>query len=248
MSEADTAPGYLEDFRVGQCRRWQVPAAATAGRPAASAAFDMAFDVIGDGGTPVDLRWTFGDAGKPGDTTLTGTVTRCRFGAEGTGLVHRHLRLTDRADTVLGEGTAVFSFPAKHSEPLTQHVRTDFCSLPWARELADALTRNEEFVSATRPMDGSIAFRCGDEAVQFRIYKGLVVDVARSTPSGPTFTVAGSELSWLGLMTAPRNDFIARTMAGDFAASGNTHEYLRFTKAVVSAWDCVRELARRDTP
>jgi len=234
--------GYIEDFRVGQ--REERPGHPV-GDPCSSAA--IVLDLLSDAGNPLDLRWRFGETVGTGDVpTLTSTITRCRVGSDGSGIVHRHLLLTGCSGAVLGEGTAVFSLPVKESGPITPHLHTDYGSLPWAHVLGMTLTRNEEFVSATRPMDGAMAFRCGEETVQFRVYKGQLVDVARATPAGPTFTVSGSELAWVDLVSAPRNDFIARTMAGDFIATGNTHEYLRFTKAVVSAWDSIRELARRD--
>jgi hypothetical protein len=193
-------------------------------------------------GDPVDLRWSFGDRAEPGEPVrLTATTTRCRTTESG-GTVHRHLALARPDGTGLGQGSVAFRFSGT-GDPVPQHIRTDFCTVAWARELLPLLENNAEFTASTTPMDGVIGLAAGDESIQLRVYKGRIMDVGRSTPSGPTFTLSGSELAWTELVTAPRNDFIPRTMSGRFTASGNKHEYLRFTKAIVAFWDCVRELA-----
>ena len=80
--------------------------------------------------------------------------------------------------------------------------------------------------------------------MQLRIYKGKVLEVARTTPHGPTFTLCGTERAWAELAVAPRNDFLARTSRDQFWATGEVFEYLRMTKALVAVWDAVRTLAR----
>ncbi|GAB3494189.1 hypothetical protein [Amycolatopsis cihanbeyliensis] len=247
MSEATQIwSHYLEDFRVGQHGELGNTTITTS-QPSTVASLATVTLLVSDQGVLNDLRWSFHAPVRRGDRVrLTATVTRCRAGGDGWGLLHRHLVLAGQDDTVLGDGTGSFTIPTRQATPDERHVRTDFGSVAWAELLCDTLERNEDFVSATRPMDGTLGFRCGDEEAHIRVYKGRIVEVGRSTPTGPTFTVAGSELAWAELAGAPRNDFIARTMTSQFYATGNAHEYVRFTKAVVSAWDSIRELAHRD--
>lgn len=219
--------------------------------PAGGGAPATALSILADhGGEPAELRWRFGGRiGADEPVRLTATTTRCRLARDGgIGTVHRHLSLAGEDGTPLGEGSVALRVAAG-GEPNPGHIRTDFCSVPWARELRPLLEANADFVASTTPMDGVICLAAGDDAVQLRIYKGRILDVGRSTPTGPTFTLTGSELAWTGLATAPRNDFIPRTMSGMFTATGDKHEYLRFTKAIVAAWDSIRELADvRGTP
>jgi hypothetical protein len=196
-----------------------------------------------------DLEWRFVAPVVPGDALSVETVvTRCRRDPErAAGVVHRHLRLLGRDATVVQEGTTATlveaSGPLHGDDP---GVATDFCSAGWARLLAPALEDSRAFAEATRTYDGTIGLRAGDDAVQLRLYRGRVLDAARTTPLGATFTLAGSELAWTELAFAERNDFMARATVGSFAVSGNAYDYLRLTKALVAIWDEIRALASRE--
>lgn len=169
-------------------------------------------------------------------------VTRRRRRAgEPDGLVNLHQRLIDQDGRLAHQGASSVRLPAR-SQDATPAGR-DFGSPAWGAELAERLAADDAFTGATRTFDGSLELQAGDEAVQLRIYRGEVLAASRSTPAGPTFTIAGGEDAWLELAEAPRNDYIRHAMLGRFRATGNTHEYLRLTKAVVCLWDAIRDLA-----
>lgn len=143
---------------------------------------------------------------------------------------------------VAGAGRAavtarVASTPAPHR---------DFCGRAWGALLAEALADNREFREGTGDFDGSIGLRSGTHRVELKVYRGTVLEVTGRTPHGPTFELSGDEIAWVGLAGAARNDYIPRSMRGEFGMSGNSYEYIRRTKAVVALWDTVQELYRRD--
>lgn len=197
----------------------------------------------------LDLDWRFTAPIVAGDALrFEMTVTRCRRSRDRqAGVVGRHFRLLKQGDVVVQEGTSSVLVQAREqSVGPDPGIRTDFCSQPWGEALLPHLASNRSFAEATRSFDGSIGLQAGAELVQLRVYRGEVLETARSTLAGPTFTVAGSELAWTGLALAERNDFIARATLGEFAASGSAYEYLRMTKAVVAIWDSVRALAAEE--
>ena len=195
----------------------------------------------------VDLDWRFTAPVFVGDALrYEMTITRCRRTAtRPAGVVNRHFRLINQDNLVVQEGSSAFLVQARgDADADASHIRADFGSAAWAAELSPLLAAHPGFAAATRTFDGSIGFEAGRESIQFRVYKGVVLEVASATPGGPTFTMSGSELAWIELATAERNDYIARAALGDFQATGNIHEYRRMTKALVAAWDCIRELAQ----
>jgi acyl dehydratase len=194
----------------------------------------------------LDLEWSFR---RP---LLVGTsvrarilVTRCRRStSRQAGLVGRHVTLVDDDGRVLQEGTSTMLVQARHESGHDDHaVATDFGTVAWGDALATALRSSEEFGSAVDTFDGSIGLQAGRETVQLRIYKGTILEVARSTPHGATFTLCGSERAWVQLALAPRNDLLARLSRDEFWATGDVFEYLRMTKALVATWDAIRSLA-----
>jgi acyl dehydratase len=194
----------------------------------------------------LDLEWRFVAPIVAGDQLrFEMTVTRCRRSrSRQAGVINRHFRLLKQGDVVVQEGTSAFLVQARGAAPDPDpSIHTDFCSLAWADALRPLLASNGAFGEATQTFDGSIGLQCGRESVLLRIYKGAVLECARSTPDGPTFTLAGSELAWVGLALSERNDFIARATLGDFSVSGSSYQYLRMTKALVAIWDAIRELA-----
>lgn len=197
----------------------------------------------------LDLEWRFLDAVVAGDQLQsTMTITRRRRSASRqAGVIGRHFVLMKMDGTVVQEGSSALLVQARGGPPTPEPaVFTDFCTVPWARALEPLLSADPEFGAATSSYDGSIGLSCGREAVQLRIYRGRILDVGRSTPSGPSFTLQGSELAWTGLARAGRNDFIARTSKGQFSMTGSAYEYLRMNKALVVIWDAVRALAEQE--
>jgi hypothetical protein len=194
-----------------------------------------------------DLDWRFPKPILPGDDlTLRVLLTRCRATSrEGVGVVGRHLSLWNQRGECVQEGSSSILVAARDAAamPLEAHRLTDFAAVPWAEELARRLGADESFTAATQTFDGSIGLGAGRDRVQLRVYRGAVIDVARTTPKGPTFQVEGTELAWTELALAPRNDYISRAMNGSFEASGDMYEYVRMTKATVALWDTVRAMA-----
>jgi acyl dehydratase len=196
----------------------------------------------------LDLDWQFLAPIVVGDQlSSTMTITRCRRSStRQAGIVGRHFSLRNGTGSVVQEGTSALLVQAREEPSAQSWVATDFCSAAWADLLVPLLVGSAGFQEATASFDGGIGLACGREVVQFRIYKGQIIDVGRSTPTAARFTLAGTELAWAGLARASRNDFIARTSRGDFNVSGNAYDYLRMTKALVFLWDAVRELAATD--
>lgn len=197
----------------------------------------------------LDLEWNFRRPLLVGETVHTRIlVTRCRrSSSRRAGIVGRHFQLVNADGTVLQEGASSMLVQArKDSRDGEPHaVSTDFGTEAWGQLLVSLLRANQEFRDAVGTYDGSIGLQAGREIVQLRIYKGEVLEVARTTPRGPTFTLCGSERAWTELAMSPRNDFMARTSRDDFWALGDMFEYLRMTKAIVALWDDVRALAAR---
>jgi len=197
----------------------------------------------------LDLDWRFVAPIVAGDELrFEMTVTRCRRSrTRQAGIVGRHFRVFKQGGVVVGEGTSSLLVQARAgAEGPDPAIRTDFCSHAWAEALLPELAESRAFGEAAASFDGSIGLRAGREAVQLRIYKGELLEAARTTPAGPTFTVGGSELTWAGIALGERNDFIARATLGELSATGNLHEYLRMTKAVVAIFDAVRALAAEE--
>lgn len=180
---------------------------------------------------------------NPGDVAHAEIiVTRRRTVESGSDRVHVHGQVVGDGIGVVAEGTVVFETEVDDTDgaPL---ARWDFGTLPWATLVAERLDADPRFARATGAFDGSIGLQCGADAVQLRIYKGRLLEVSRSTPAGPTFTLRGTELAWLRLALADRNDFIAHATWGRFSVVGDSYAYLRLTRAVVLVWDAIRSVA-----
>ncbi len=196
----------------------------------------------------LDLDWQFRGPIVVGDElSSTMTITRRRRSStRQAGILGRHFSLRKGDGAVVQEGTSALLVQARDETPAPDWIATDFCSTAWAELLLSRLADSAGFQEATGAFDGGVALAAGREVVQFRIYKGRIIDVGRSMPTAPRFTLSGTELAWTGLVTSSRNDFIARTSRGEFSVSGNAYDYLRLTKALVFLWDAVRDLARSE--
>jgi acyl dehydratase len=194
----------------------------------------------------LDLDWRFTAPILVGDSlSMEMTITRCRRSSKReAGVVRRYFKLLNQDGATVGEGTsAVLVTSREGAEAVEAHTLTDFASPAWAAEMVPRLEASEEFRGTTSTFDGSIELICGEQSVQLRVYKGRLLEVGRSMPMGPTFSIAGTELAWVDLAFAPRNDYVSRAMRGAFTARGNMFEYVRMTKAVVTLWDCIRAAA-----
>jgi hypothetical protein len=215
---------------------------------------DIAFSSSSDGavlqllpainqGSPVrDARLTsvqweqgarFGSAG----VRVEGVVTRWKPARKkGRGTVHQDVRLLDADGGVIESARVVWVAPAAgdvKDDDSPARVAWDVGTVAWGKHLAAGLATNEEFVSAVETFDGSVGVRAGEEQVEFRIYRGKVIEVARKTPEGPTFTIAGTERAWVDLLASPKNDLVARLGRNEFRSSGNNYQYLRIFRAIM---------------
>jgi acyl dehydratase len=181
----------------------------------------------------LDTNWRFRAPLRIGarlhyETTVTGwrrTTDRSR------GVLHRFVRLLDDAGVVVQEGsTAALVRTAEAAEDDPPWAMP--LGLAWSRAVAAALRDVPAFQETTQLFDGTIEWSSELANVQFRIYKGQIIDVATRTPAGPTFTVHASAEQWCALLMAPRNDFIARAQDGTFAIRGSAYTYLQMTKAL----------------
>ncbi len=191
----------------------------------------------------LDTNWRYLKPLYVGDTLqCTLTITRCRRTSDPhQGVVHRHVILENQRGERVQEGTSAVLVHARGTGP--DPVALAPGTVEWGSGLAELLAQNEQFTSATATWDGTIGLRSGDNEVQLRVYLGRIIDVARRTPHGPTFTLAADELTWTELLTGERNDLVARMMRGQFHATGDAYEYLRLTKVLYLITDAARALA-----
>jgi hypothetical protein len=235
-----------EDFSVGH--RLQTRERTVSREESEHSGAELAFSLLEEfdvAGTVRELQWSFLAPVAEHDAVRAEVlVTRCRRERAGEqGLVHRHVRVLRGDGQLLQEGTysLLLSTRAAAHAPDPQ-LASDFCSPEWGELLASALAENDAFIEATRLFDGTIGLRAGEAEIQLRVFRARVLESGRSTPLGPTFTLAGSERAWTELAFAERNDFIARATRGEFFVRGNSYEYLRLTKALVAIFDEVRSL------
>lgn len=194
----------------------------------------------------LDTNWRYLKPVFVGDSlTFDITVTRCRRTSAGDrGVVNRHVLLKRGDGTALQEGTTAFMLMARcRAQAGADPTHLDFCGPQWTKELAARLGADAEFGAATQSFDGTIGLQAGTVATSLRIYKGRILEAAPKSLLGSTFTVQASELVWTQLMTGPRNDFIPRTLRGEFSVAGSGYDYLRLTKAVMRIWETGREMA-----
>lgn len=191
----------------------------------------------------LDTNWRYLGPVHVGDTLrFEMTITRCRRSRGGEqGAVNRHVVLLNQRGECVQQGTTAVLVQARGAG--ADPVGRAFGTVTWGEALAQRLADDARFTGATASWDGTLGLRCGDDEVHLRIYKGRVLEATRRAPHGATFTIEADELTWAELLTGPRNDFTRRTMARQFAARGNGHEYLRLTKALNVLIDVARELA-----
>jgi hypothetical protein len=159
----------------------------------------------------------------------------------GVGRVTQDLRLVDPSGTELGRARAGWLVPSAESLPRDEErTALSVGSVEWGKRVAERLASNAAFHSTTRPFDGAIGFSAGPDEVNFRIYRGKVVEVARKSVTGPTFVIDAPELTWLELLTSPVNDYFRRTMTGAFKIRGDGFQYVRMIKAIMLILDDAR--------
>lgn len=251
---ATRLPNHLEDLEVGE--RFTVPAgrvgpADTDGR--VHGALVVAAFAASPAGLDEDTEssWRYlAPVRETDELTFEVTVTSCRRTPDlSQGLVRRHVRVTTADGVLVQEGLTTSLVPVRTVAD-DNHARAGraFGTRAWAQAMAERLGQDPAFTTETSTWDGTIGIRYGDLEVQFRIYRGRVLEAVSRTLTGPTFVLAASEHDWIDLFTGPANDFARRAMLDQFQVSGNAYEYLRLTAALVAFVDQARELARAERP
>jgi putative sterol carrier protein len=190
----------------------------------------------------VELTWEQPSGAVTGATAhLVATVTRRGPGGEpDTAQVVQDLRLVDRCGDEVQRARARWRVTGVVVAADPARTALEFGSVAWGKRVAKRLAGNSAFRSTTTPFDGAIGFSAGPDEVNFRIYRGEIIETARKAVDGPTFTIDASELTWLRLLTGPTNDFFRQTMTGAFKVRGNGFQYVRMIKAVMLIIDEAR--------
>lgn len=194
----------------------------------------------------LDTHWDYVAPVHVGDTvTYEMTVVAARrTSALRNGVVGRHVIVRNQDGVVVQEGRTSALVTARAAvDDTDRRVGRALGTPAWTAALAARLESSEAFVRATGTWDGAIGLRIGDDVVQFRVYRGRLLESGRRTPHGPTFVLGASTPTWVGLLTGPVNDFTVRTMRDEFHTDGDAYEYLRLTAALVALVDEARTLA-----
>jgi hypothetical protein len=196
------------------------------------------------GAEAVELTWRRPATLSSEPVRLSALVTRWR--AEGSlGFVSTALRLAGPDGAEVQDATVIWQVndTVFTDADAAARVAWDSGSVAWGQNLAARLREDPEFVSTTATFDGTIALRSGVHEVQFRVYRGQIMEVSRKSLTDFTFCVQASERTWVELLAAPRNDFLRRTVARQFSVRGNGFQYLRMHKALMIIIDRARDAA-----
>jgi acyl dehydratase len=194
----------------------------------------------------LDTHWSYRRPVGVGDELhLDLTIVRCRRRCSGDrGVVTRHMVLADAEGETRQEGTTSVLLAARGTGP--DPVGRAFGTTGWGEALATRLGEIPDFAETLESWDGTIGLRAGEHEVHLRVYRGRVIEVSRRAARGATFTVEADELTWTELVGATSNEFMRRTMSGQFAVRGNGYEYQRLTGALNLLADAARALAREE--
>lgn len=154
-------------------------------------------------------------------------------GPAGDVLVDQHVRLIDAAGNAVDE--AVTSWQAARSElPAPDRTTDEIASPDWGALLAERLAADPAFASSTATFDGSIGLVSrgadGTTAVEFRIYRGSIIETGRKTLDGPTYAIEADALTWAELVTGRYDDYVRFAARSRFTVRGSGFQYLRLSK------------------
>ena len=89
--------------------------------------------------------------------------------------------------------------------------------------------------------------RSGAAEVQLRVYRGRVLEAARKSLDGATFTISADELTWVELLTGEYDEYVRFAANGRFHILGSGFQYLRLTRTVRLLVDHARAMVREVT-
>ncbi|MEO8751383.1 MAG: MaoC/PaaZ C-terminal domain-containing protein [Casimicrobiaceae bacterium] len=166
------------------------------------------------------------------------TITRChRASAGGRGIVGRAMRVFNQEGVLTQEGSTSVLVRTRGAEAF---IGQELMTRAWAERIGARLNDDTAFRSATATWDGTIGIADERDEVEFRVYRGKVLEAGVRSPNGPTFTVLASDRTWAELVSAPANDFMRQAMQGAFSVRGAAYEYLRFMRAFGLVVDAAR--------
>jgi hypothetical protein len=163
------------------------------------------------------------------------TITGRHFGTGPAGdvLVDQHVSLIDGAGDLVDE--AVTSWQAARAElPAPDRTTDEIASPDWGGLLAERLSADPAFASSTATFDGSIGLVSrgadGTTGVEFRIYRGSIIETSRKTLDGPTYAIEADALTWAELVTGRYDDYVRFAARSRFTVRGSGFQYLRLSK------------------
>ncbi len=247
VSTSDRVTDF-DEVRVGMVSDLELPPTGEESQPQLLPAISQAPPV--PDARMTGLQWQEGPRSGSVGVRVEQVVTRWKPARRrGGGTVHHDVRLLDADGQVVESAQVAWAATATkdvQDDESAARVAWDVGTVAWGRHLVTGLDADVDFASAVETFDGSVGVRAGDEQVEFRIYRGKVIEVARKSPEGPTFTIAGTERAWVDLLSAPKNDLVARLGRNEFRTSGNNYQYLRIFRAVMLMVDGARRAVAKE--
>jgi len=194
----------------------------------------------------VGLTWPGQASAKPlssGAVLLPeATVTRRRFDSHGDGdvLIDQDVRLTDDGGDLVRQASASWC-ASRASVPAPDPATDEIASPAWGEALAVRLGSDPAFTSSVSTFDGSIGLASRSSAglavVEFRIYRGTIIETGRKSLDGATYAVEADALTWAELITGRHDDYVRFAARGLFTVRGSGFQYLRLTKTMrIMVW------------
>jgi hypothetical protein len=199
------------------------------------------------------LSWHDDEGARPladGEVLAPETViTRRQFPAAWPGdiRIYQEVRLVDQAGEAARQGQACWRAD-RSGVPAADPSTDEIASPGWGEALARRLSADPAFTSSASTFDGSIGFAsvCHPQAltVEFRIYRGSIVETSRKSLDGPTYAIEAGAVTWAQLITGRHDDYVRLAAQGQFRIRGSGFQYLRMTKTTrIMIWHA-RQLRR----
>lgn len=188
----------------------------------------------------LDSNWRYIKPISVGDRiSFEMIITRSRrSSSDDRGVIGRHIYIRNQAGELLQEGRSALLVRARGHE---KRPGQEFFTRVWATQIGERLSADPTFRRATATWDGTFAIACDEDEIQFRVFKGNILEAGQRSANGPSFIMKAEEIVWAALFTGAANDLMKRAMKGQFAVSGSAYEYLRLTKALTAMIDVIRK-------
>jgi hypothetical protein len=189
---------------------------------------------------------------RPGEVVApTATLTRRRFDGDGAVLIDQDIKLTSDGGELARRAQASW-LADQASVPAADRGTDEIASPAWGEALAARLSDDAAFTSSVSTFDGSIGLvsrsSAGPLAVEFRIYRGAIIETGRKSLDGASYAIEADALTWAELVTGRYDDYVRIAARGGFTVRGSGFQYLRLTKTMrIMVWHArtMRQEARR---